>query len=127
MINNIDDRLPRSSFDPTPLHIGDVTLKSRLIVATGGANSHQSIVDIIKVCATELVTVAIRRFDPTGGGSGRFETLRPLGVHLLPDTAGCFNAREAIRTAELAREALQTNNMGKRIIVWESLFNPCLE
>ncbi len=114
---------PRA-MEPAPLHIGDLVLKSRLIVGTGGAPSHQSIIDIIKASETELVTVAIRRFDPTGSGSGLFETLQPLGVHILPNTAGCFSAREAVRTAELAREALETNNVKLEVVADDTSLRP---
>jgi thiazole synthase len=124
MTDNTENRHHSNRRDSTPLHLGDLTLISRLIVGTGGATSLQSIADIISVSGTQLVTVAIRRFDPTSTGSALFDILRPLGVHLLPNTAGCFGARDAVRTAELAREALQTNNIKLEVIADDTSLRP---
>ena len=56
----------------------------------------------------EIVTVALRRVDPAAGGSA-LEVIDRLGVFALPNTAGCYTARDAVRTAQLAREAFETD------------------
>ena len=56
----------------------------------------------------EIVTVALRRVDPSARGS-LLDVVERLGLHLLPNTAGCYTARDAIRTAHLAREAFETD------------------
>lgn len=99
-----------------PLEVGGLTLNSRLILGTGGATSHQVIADAITASGSDLVTVAIRRFDPRKGGSTLFELLRGSGAHILPNTAGCFTQREAVTTAELAREALETDIVKLEVI-----------
>jgi len=58
--------------------------------------------------AAEIVTVALRRIDPTAEGSV-LDVAERLGLFVLPNTAGCFTARDAVRTARLAREAFQTD------------------
>jgi thiazole synthase len=57
---------------------------------------------------TEIVTVALRRVDPAAQGSV-LDVIRRLGLFALPNTAGCFTARDAVRTAKLAREAFETD------------------
>jgi thiazole synthase len=57
---------------------------------------------------TEIVTVALRRVDPLAQGSV-LEVIQRLGVFALPNTAGCYTARDAVRTARLAREAFETD------------------
>lgn len=91
-----------------PLEIAGVTLSSRLILGTGGATSHASLEAAIQASGTELVTVAMRRV-PADGIGGLLDVLDRCGVRLLPNTAGCRTAREALLTARLGREALETD------------------
>ncbi len=91
-----------------PLAIGGRTLRSRLILGSGGFTSLELLASAVEASGTGLVTVAMRRVDPTARGS-LIEVLDGLGVRVLPNTAGCFTARDAVRTAQLAREALQTD------------------
>jgi thiazole synthase len=84
------------------------TMRSRLIVGTGGASSLDVLGRILAVSGTELTTVAVRRVSTTGAGS-LIGTVRQAGVTLLPNTAGCRTAAEALLTARLAREALETD------------------
>lgn len=91
-----------------PLEIAGVTLSSRLILGTGGATSHASLEAAIHASGTELVTVAMRRV-PADGIGGLLDVLDRCGVRLLPNTAGCRTAREALLTARLGREALETD------------------
>ena len=57
---------------------------------------------------TEIVTVALRRVDPLSQGSV-LDVIERLGLFCLPNTAGCYTARDAVRTAQLAREAFETD------------------
>ncbi|MPY91535.1 MAG: thiazole synthase [Acidimicrobiia bacterium] len=81
---------------------------SRLVTGTGGAPSLEVLERALRASGTEITTVAMRRLGPHGGGS-LLEVLRRLGVRLLPNTAGCYTAREALLTARLGREALGTD------------------
>ncbi len=90
-----------------PLLIAGRALRSRLVLGTGGFGRMETLADAIRASGTELVTVAMRRVDPAARGS-LVATLEECGVDVLPNTAGCFTARDAVLTAKLAREALQT-------------------
>src|SRR5690606_41255709 len=81
---------------------------SRCVCGRGGAGSVGVVERALVAAGTELTTVAMRRADAEGG-SGVLELLRRLNIELLPDTAGCRNAAEAVLTAQLAREALETD------------------
>jgi thiazole synthase len=81
--------------------------QSRLIAGTGGFRSLEQMEEALAAAGTEIVTVALRRIDPAAGGSV-LEVIDRLGLFVLPNTAGCYTARDAIRTAKLAREAFQT-------------------
>src|SRR6185437_1708294 len=91
-----------------PWHVGGRELTSRLIVGTGGAPSLDVLSKVFAVSGTQLTTVAMRRVSATGEGS-LISTVRQAGVALMPNTAGCHTAAEALLTARLAREALETD------------------
>ena len=91
-----------------PLVIAGRELRSRLLLGTGGFTRLQTLGDAIDVSGAELVTVAMRRLDAAAEGS-ILDVVAERGVDVLPNTAGCFTARDAVRTARLAREALQTD------------------
>ncbi|HVE67060.1 MAG TPA: thiazole synthase [Solirubrobacteraceae bacterium] len=91
-----------------PLVIAGRRFDSRLILGTGGFASLDALAQAIEVSATELVTVALRRVDPAAQGS-IVDTIERAGVAVLPNTAGCFTARDAVTTAQLAREAFETD------------------
>jgi thiazole synthase len=93
---------------PTPLVIAGRAFSSRLILGTGGFTRLETLAEAIEASRTEMVTVALRRIDPTAQGS-LIGVLDEAGVHVLPNTAGCFTARDAVRTAKLAREAFETD------------------
>jgi thiazole synthase len=80
---------------------------SRLIVGTGGFRNLDVMAEAIEASGSEMATVALRRVDPLARGS-IVEVLEDLGVFVLPNTAGCFTARDAVTTARLAREAFET-------------------
>jgi thiazole synthase len=81
---------------------------SRLIVGTGGFRSLAQMEAALEASGTEIVTVALRRVDPSARGS-LVELIDRLGLFCLPNTAGCYTARDAVRTAHLAREAFETD------------------
>jgi thiazole synthase len=89
------------------LEIAGRTFDSRLIIGTGGFRSLESMREAVQASGAEMATVALRRVDPAARGS-ILEVLDDCGCFLLPNTAGCFTARDAVATARLAREALET-------------------
>ncbi len=82
--------------------------RSRLIVGTGGFRSLHDLAVAVEASGTEIVTVALRRVDPSSNGSV-LDVIDRLGAFALPNTAGCYTARDAVRTARLAREAFETD------------------
>jgi thiazole synthase len=91
-----------------PLVIAGEQIGSRLLLGTGGFRSLETMAAAIEASGTRLVTVALRRVEPTQRGS-IVDVLDAAGVRLLPNTAGCFTARDAVLTAKLAREAFGTD------------------
>jgi thiazole synthase len=91
-----------------PLVIAGESFSSRLIMGTGGASSLDSLSRALVASGAELATVALRRIDPSATGSV-LDVLERAGCRLLPNTAGCFTANDAVVTARLAREAFDTN------------------
>src|SRR5919108_4062938 len=91
-----------------PLTIAGTELRSRVLLGTGGFRSLETLAAAIEASGAELVTVALRRIDPDARGS-IIDVLDGAGVRLLPNTAGCFTARDAVLTAKLAREAFETD------------------
>jgi thiazole synthase len=90
------------------LELGGRSWGSRLIVGTGGFRSLEQMEQALIASGTEIVTVALRRVDPEAEGSV-LDLIRRLGLFALPNTAGCYTARDAVRTAKLAREAFETD------------------
>jgi thiazole synthase len=88
--------------------LAGVEFRSRLILGTGGAHSLAALERAIEASGTELVTVALRRVDPAAPG-GLLEVIERRGVRVLPNTAGCYTAAEAVKVAHLAREAFGTD------------------
>jgi thiazole synthase len=91
-----------------PLVLGGETFNSRLILGTGGASSIEAIESALVASGAEMATVALRRISPDARGSV-LDVLERHGIKLLPNTAGCFTAHDAVLTAQLAREAFDTN------------------
>jgi thiazole synthase len=91
-----------------PLVIAGEAFTSRLITGTGGAPSHAVLAAALRASGTQLTTVALRRVDPSAAGSV-LDVVRDLGIRLLPNTAGCYTAREAVLLAHMARDALETD------------------
>ena len=90
------------------LTIAGRQLPSRLFVGTGGLPSLDILERVLKASGTALTTVAMRRVTADGPGS-LLDTIRAAGVDILPNTAGCRTAGEAVFIARMAREALDTD------------------
>ena len=103
--------------------VADEKIDSRLILGTGGAPSLQVIEEVIAAADTSLCTVSMRRVDPTMAGS-LLDVLRQHGVRVLPNTAGCRTAREAVLTAQLARDALETDWVKLEVIADDDTLLP---
>ncbi len=105
------------------LTIAGRTLRSRLLLGTGGFPSLELMSAAIAASGSELVTVALRRVDPAARGS-LIDVLADAGVQLLPNTAGCRTARDAVLTAKLAREAFATDWIKLEVIGDEDTLLP---
>lgn len=92
----------------SPLTIAGHTFTSRLFVGTGGATSQAALAAALRASGSEMTTVAMRRVE-SELGTGIFDLIDELDVKLLPNTAGCHTADDAVLTAQLAREAVETD------------------
>jgi thiazole synthase len=103
--------------------LAGASLSSRLILGTGGITSPDTLSAVVAASGASVATVALRRVDPASRG-GVLDVLRSAGVVVLPNTAGCFTANEAILTAKLAREAFETNWVKLEVIGDEDTLLP---
>ena len=103
--NLVDDRADDPSDELT---IAGRAVPSRLILGTGGMASPESLRSALVASGTSMATVAVRRVDPTTRHS-LVDLLGELDIRVLPNTAGCYTASEAVLTAKLAREAFETD------------------
>jgi thiazole synthase len=90
------------------LTIAGRTFRSRLVIGTGGFRNLEQMGEAVRASGADLATLALRRVDPGARGS-IVGVLEDAGCALLPNTAGCFTARDAVTTAQLAREAFATD------------------
>ncbi|HXN61551.1 MAG TPA: thiazole synthase [Acidimicrobiales bacterium] len=90
------------------LCIAGEVLGSRLLLGTGGMTSLHALRQALEASGTSMATIAVRRVEPSAKGS-LLSLLGELGVRVLPNTAGCATASEAVLTAKLAREAFGTD------------------
>ena len=104
-----------SAAELEPLRLAGRTLHSRLILGSGGFQSLEALASAIAASGAELVTVALRRIDPAARGS-LVDVLAQAGVELLPNTAGCYTADDAVKTAMLCREAFDTELVKLEVI-----------
>jgi thiazole synthase len=109
-----------------PLVIAGTTFSSRLIAGTARYPNQQVMLDALVASGAELVTASIRRIS-LEGYSGSLVELLGDRYKILPNTAGCVTARDAILTAELAREALDTNWVKLELIGDRELLYPDVE
>ena len=96
-------------------HVGAVSSPSRLVIGTGGYRTFDALRATLQASGSTIATVALRRVDATVEGS-LYDLLAELNFTLLPNTAGCYSADEAVRTAELARESFETNAIKLEVI-----------
>ena len=106
-----------------PFVLAGRTFGSRLIMGTGGAPSLDVLRRALVASGTELTTVAMRRVDPAAAGSV-LDVLAQARIEVLPNTAGCFTAAEAVKVARLAREALGTSWVKLEVIADERTLLP---
>ncbi len=114
---------PNVAAPDDPLVIAGRTVHSRLLLGTGGFPSLELLSAAVAASGSELVTVALRRIDPTARGS-LIDVLTAAKVELLPNTAGCYTARDAVLTARLAREAFATDWVKLEVIGDEDTLLP---
>lgn len=100
--------------------------QSRLFLGTAHYPNQQIMLEALEAGGTELVTVAIRRVKPQADGESLFDLLKDR-YQILPNTAGCYTARDAILTAHLAREALGTTWIKLEVIGDEETLLPDVE
>ena len=91
-----------------PLTIAGEVFSSRLVLGTGGASSLDAMAAALAASGAQLATVALRRVDPSTQGS-ILDVLQRCGCRILPNTAGCFTAHDAVLTAKMARDAFETD------------------
>ncbi len=106
-----------------PFVVAGETFTSRLLLGTGGMPSLEALERAVVASGTELVTVALRRVEASTSGA-LLDVLDRCGVRLLPNTAGCRTAREAVLTAQLAREAFDTSWVKLEVIGDETTLLP---
>lgn len=91
------------------IQIGSHTFTSRLMVGTGKYASNEEMVSALEASGAEVVTIAVRRVNLDRSGESILNHIDLSKYTLLPNTAGCYTAEDAVRTARLAREALDTD------------------
>jgi thiazole synthase len=106
-----------------PLTVAGRALSSRLLLGTGGIASLEVLDAVVEASGCSIATVAVRRVDPTTQGSV-LDVLRRRDIAVLPNTAGCFTAAEAVLTAKLAREAFATDWVKLEVIGDEDTLLP---
>ncbi len=115
--------MPGYSSGSDRFEIAGRSLSSRLFLGTGGISNFETLAEVIERARPSFVTVAMRRVDTVATGS-ILDVIRQHEVAILPNTAGCFTATEAILTAKLAREALNTEWVKLEVIADESTLLP---
>ncbi len=107
--------------------LAGLTLHSRLIVGTARYPSLQVLLGALEASGTEMVTVALRRVSLEAGPENLYDLIQGRGYHLLPNTAGCYTVKDAILTAQLAREALGTSLIKLELIADDETLFPDTE
>ncbi len=106
-----------------PFEVAGRRIASRLILGTGGTPSMEVLGEAIERSGTAIVTVALRRVVPGVEGSV-LDVCQKAGVRLLPNTAGCFTARDAVLTAKACREAFETDWVKLEVVADERTLLP---
>ena len=107
-----------------PFVIAGRTFHSRLILGTGKYPSHEVMQAAHRAAAVDMVTVAVRRVDITRRSASLLDFVDTAAITLLPNTAGCYTAAEAVRTAQLGREAGLSNWVKLEVIGDEATLFP---
>jgi thiazole synthase len=101
--------IPTAIAHATPWTVARTTLNSRFFLGTSHYPSPQVLGDAVIASGTEVLTVGLRRLQPeSGGGNSFWQRIQAMGCKILPNTAGCHNAEEAITLAQMAREIFDT-------------------
>ncbi|MFZ6030510.1 MAG: thiazole synthase [Chloroflexota bacterium] len=108
------------------LTVAGKTFESRLLIGSSHYPNPQVMLDAIEASGAEVVTVSIRRVSLEGNGESIFDLLAGR-YHILPNTAGCYTARDAVLTAQLAREALKTDWVKLEVIGDDETLFPDVE
>lgn len=107
------------------LDLYGVEITSRLLLGTARYPSPKILADAVRMSRTEIVTVSLRRETAGGKAGGSFlDLIAALGVRILPNTAGCHSVREAVTTAQMAREIFQTNWVKLEVIGHHDTLQP---
>jgi thiazole synthase len=106
-----------------PFVIAGEVVSSRLVLGTGGASNMDELERAVRASGAAVVTVALRRVQPGTSGSV-IDVCDRCGVRVLPNTAGCYTARDAVRTAEAAREAFETDWVKLEVIADDTTLLP---
>jgi thiazole synthase len=107
------------------LRIAGVELESRFFLGTAGYPSPQVLQQALQASGAQVVTVGLKRQLAAGGAPGDFyQMIRASGAHLLPNTAGCRSAREAVTLAQMARELFGTKWVKLEVVGDEYTLQP---
>jgi thiazole synthase len=122
-MNHIDAKISAAS----PFTLYGVELSSRLLLGTARYPSPQAMSEAVKAARVSLVTVSVRREQARGNTGARFfDLVKELGVRVLPNTAGCRTPKEAITTAQMARELFGTDWLKLEVIGNDDTLQPDL-
>lgn len=117
-----------NAMNDTPLILGDKDYASRLILGTSRYPNPKVMVEALEESGTQMVTVSIRRLNITDRSAGSIlDYIDRDRYDLLPNTAGCYTAKEAVLTAQLAREALGVDRIKVEVIGDEDTLFPDVE
>jgi thiazole synthase len=118
---------PATTAAEDALILGPHTFRSRLFVGTGKYPDFATMKAALEASGAEVVTVALRRLDLKARGDESLLSWVPKGMRLLPNTAGCFNAEDAIRTCRLARELGMTDFVKLEVLGEQRTLYPDVE
>lgn len=120
------DKIPGTAKEDLLTFYGEA-VASRMLLGTALYPSPQVMADAVKASGCQIVTVSLRRETARGKIGARFlELINGLGVHVLPNTAGCRTAKEAITTAQMARELFDTPWIKLEVIANDDTLQPDL-
>ncbi len=127
-MSELNDAVHTNGMQSDSLEVGKYSLSSRLLVGTSGYPNMQVLLDALEVSKTDLVTIAIRRLNLQDvAEESLLDLLIRGGYQLLPNTAGCYTAKEAVLVAQLAREAIETDLIKLEVIGDEETLMPDVE